>query len=173
MRVNGVMTDTIHLKSRNLSVFQFYEKNVEKLDADFSIKNNEGLLFNLSNQTDFNFGTRGFVFVKNKDTMYLEIGSGFTHSLYRIKTFKKGYFHYMPKKISASDIEALGDSFINDEAIQNIPITYGDYRKHLPTKKLGKTEFQIIEVSEDALSDIHYFRLEEIKERMVKKHNRQ
>ena len=145
-------------------VFQFPEKNVKSLDKEFSVPNDEGLLFNVSNQIDFNFGIRGFVFVKNKDTMYLEAGNGFDNGLYRIKEFKKGYFQYTPKIIPASNRHTLGESFIKSKRIKNIPIIYEDYRSNLSGMTLGKTNFEIVEVGERELEEVHYFRLEGIKE---------
>ena len=91
VQFDGVRSNSILLKSRSLAVFQFQEENVKSLDMEFNISNDEGLLFNLSNQMDFNFGFRGFVFVKNKDTMYLEAGNGFTNSLYRIKEIGRAH----------------------------------------------------------------------------------
>lgn len=164
VQFDGVWSDSIFLKGRTLVAFQFHEKNVKSLDVEFSIPNDEGLLFNVSNQIDFNVGIRGFVFVKNKDTMYLEAGNGFDNSLYRIKEFKKGYFQYTPKIIPTSNRHTLGESFIKSKRIKNIPIIYEDYRTNLSGTTLGKTNFEIVEVSERELDEVHYFRLEGIKE---------
>ena len=166
VQFDGVWSDSILLKSRSLAVFQFHEKNVKNLDAEFSISNDEELLFELSNQMDFNFGIRGFVFVKNKDTMYLEAGNGFANTLYRIKEFKKGYFHFTPKKISTSNRLTLGETFIKNKRIKSLPVIYENYRNNLTGATVGKTNFEIVEINERDLDEVHYFQLEDIKKRI-------
>jgi len=165
VQFEGVWSNSIFLQMRSLAVFQFHEKNVKSLDAEFNISNDEGLLFNVSNQMDFNFGIRGFVFVKDEDTMYLEAGNGAANTLYRINEFKKGYFQYTRKTTPASNRYGLGETFIKDNRIKSIPITYD--RKNLSGTTLGKTDFEIVEVNTRELGEVYSFQLEDIK-KMIK-----
>lgn len=165
---DGELKDSISLKGRSLMVFEFDTKNVLSLDKEFNISNDDGLLFNVSGQLDYSFGTRGYLFVRGADTMYLLLAGGFENSLIRVEKFKKGYFQRDFAVPTDSVEQVLGKAFISNQNIRDIPIVYTDYRRQIGTASLGETSFDLIKLNDKQLTPINRFLLENSKENIKK-----